>query len=108
MLFATVLYVATGVGGFVCHISTRVVRVEVVFWQFSNIPPNSASVVEVMTLRMILNYTFIGSFTWGIAEIGFFFLVTVLGGIILHVYCVPLFLRGKKHINKGARSYQYY
>ena len=42
------------------------------------------------------------------AFLGLFFLVTVLIKNILHIYCVPMVLIGKKHLNKGKGSYRFY
>ena len=67
MLFATVLFVATGVGGYEWPISARAVRMDVAFWQFSNNPPNSASVADAMTFLMMLHSTCTGPFSGGIA-----------------------------------------
>ena len=49
MLFASVLSVATGVGGCWWTISARAVLVEVDFWQFSNNLPSSYSVTYAVT-----------------------------------------------------------
>ena len=43
---------------------------EVTFWKFSNNPPNSDSVADVMTSLMILHSTCTGKFYGGIAVIG--------------------------------------
>ena len=70
MLFAAVLSVSTGVGGCWCPISDRAVHMEVAFWQFSNKPPNSASVADSITFLMILHSTCTGPFYRGISCIG--------------------------------------
>ena len=69
-LFAAVLSVATGVGGFWWPISAGAVLMEVAFCQFSNKPPNCSSVVDVITLLMILYSTCTGPFYGGISCIG--------------------------------------
>ena len=43
MLFAAVLFFATGACGCGWTVSDRVVFMDVTFWQLSNNPPNSAS-----------------------------------------------------------------
>ena len=53
LIFVAVLYVDTGVGGFGWIISARVIRMGVVFWKFSNNPPNYASVADSMEFIMI-------------------------------------------------------
>ena len=76
ILFAILLSakfsVSAGVG--VCRwtIYDRSVRIEVYFWRFLNNPPNSDSVAEAMTLRMMLHSTCMGPFYWGIAYIRVF------------------------------------
>ena len=70
MLFASVLYVATDVGGCWSPISARAVRMDVNFWKFSDNPPNSASVDDAITLLIILQYTCTGPFSGGIDCIG--------------------------------------
>ena len=70
MLFAYVLSVSTGVGGCGWPISTREFLMDVYFWKFSNNPPNSASMADAMTFLVILNYTYNGPFSGGIAVIG--------------------------------------
>ena len=67
MLFAAVLSVATGVGGCWWPISARYILLDVDFWQFSNNPPNSASLADAITFFIALYSTFIGPFSGGIA-----------------------------------------
>ena len=68
----SVLVVATGVGSCGWTISTRAVIVDVALWQFSNSPPNSASVVDAMTFIIMLHYTCTGPFFGGIDCMGIF------------------------------------
>ena len=70
MLFAAVLSVATGVGGYGWTISDRAVHVDIDFWKFSNNSPNSASVAEATTFLMILHSACNGPFPGEIAIIG--------------------------------------
>ena len=70
ILFAAVLSVATSVGGCGWPIYARPVLMDVAFWQFSNDPPNSDSMVDVMAFLIIIHYTCAGPFTGGIACIG--------------------------------------
>ena len=70
MLFAAVFSVATGVGGCEWLISASAVHMDVAFWQFSNNPPNSVSMSDVMTYLVILNSTCTGPFGGGIVCIG--------------------------------------
>ena len=70
MLFASVLYVATGVGGCRRPISARAVLIEVAFWQFSNDPLSSSSVADAMTFLTMLHFTCTGTFYGGIYFIG--------------------------------------
>ena len=69
-LFSVVLSVATGVGDCRWLISSREICMDVDPWMFSNNPPNSASVADVMTFLMILNSTCTGPFYGGISVIG--------------------------------------
>ena len=70
MLFATSLYVATGVGFCWWPISARAILMDVAFWQFSNNPPNSVSVDDATTFLIILNSTCTGPFLGDIDCIG--------------------------------------
>ena len=70
ILFSYALSVDAGVVGFWCPISNKAVRVEVVFWQFSNKPPNSTSVADAVTFLMMLHSTSTGSFYRVISCIG--------------------------------------
>ena len=63
MLFSTVFSIAIGVVGCECPVSDRDVRVDVYFCQFSNNPPNSASVVDAMIFLTMLNSTCTGPFS---------------------------------------------
>ena len=57
MIFVVVLSVATSVGGCGWPIFARDVLMDVAFCQFSNIPPNSASVSDTMKFLTMLHYT---------------------------------------------------
>ena len=57
MLFADVLIIATGVGGWECTISARYVCMGAAFWQFSNNPPNYDTVDDVITFLIMLPST---------------------------------------------------
>ena len=70
MLFATVLSVATSVGGCECPISVMAVRMDVAFWKFSKNPPNSDSVADAMMFLVILYSTCNRTFYRGIYVIG--------------------------------------
>ena len=70
ILFVAVLFFATGVGGSGWTISANYVRMHVAFWQFSNKPPNSASVDDAITFLIILHSTCTGPFLGGIDFIG--------------------------------------
>ena len=74
ILFAAVLSVATGVGGCGWTISSRTVHIDVDFWQFSNNPPNSASVAYAMSFLLILHSRCTVPFSVGIYGIGVLFL----------------------------------
>ena len=63
MLFAAILSVSAGVGGCRCPISVKAVRMEIAFWQFSNKPPNYASVDDAITFLVILHSTCTGPFS---------------------------------------------
>ena len=67
ILFAALLYVVTVVGGFGSPICARSILMDVSSWQFSNNPPNSASVANAMKCIIILNSTCTGTFTGVIA-----------------------------------------
>ena len=60
MLFAAVLSVATGVGGCGWPISARAVLMDVAFCNFSNNPPNYASMDDAIKFLIILNSTCTG------------------------------------------------
>ena len=97
MLFSAALSVATSVGGCEWLIYTRAVHMNVAFWQFSNNPPNFASVADVMTFLIIMNYTCAGPF-YG----GFDCIIVLDFGTrknILPIYFVPLFMRYGMHLN---------
>ena len=70
MFFSAVMSVATGVGGFWWPIYARAVLVAVAFRQFSNNPPNSASVDDAITFLIMLHSTCTGPFWGGIDCIG--------------------------------------
>ena len=69
MLFATVLYVATYLGGCGWTIYAITVRMDVSFWKFSKNPPNSASVDDAMMFIMVLHSTCTGPIFGGITVI---------------------------------------
>ena len=73
MLCVAKLSVATTVGGCGWPVSDRAVHMEVNFGKFSNSPPNSASMIEAMTLRMMIYSTCMGPFSWRIFKIGVFY-----------------------------------
>ena len=62
MLFAAILSLATSVGGCGCTISAREVGMVVDFWEFSNNPPNSASMAYAMTFHIMIHSTCTGPF----------------------------------------------
>ena len=66
MLFAAVFSVATGIVGCWWPIYARAVIMEVALWDFSNNPPNSASMDDAITFLMIMNSTCTGPFSGGI------------------------------------------
>ena len=70
MLFDAVLSVANGVGSQWWPISDRTVFMDVAFWQFSNNPPNSASMADTMIFLIMLHSKCDGTFYGGIACIG--------------------------------------
>ena len=70
MLFADVLYVATGVGGYWWPIYSKAVFMDVAFWKFSNNPPNSTSVADAITFLIIMHSTCTGPFLGGLDFIG--------------------------------------
>ena len=70
ILFAAVLSIATSFVGCWYPISTNAVSTKVAFWQFSNNPPNSASVADAFTSLMMLHSTCPGPFSGGISCIG--------------------------------------
>ena len=72
ILFAAVLHLATGVGGCWWPIYVMAVLMDVAFWQFSNNPPNSASVADYITLLIMLHSTCTGPFYRGISCVGVF------------------------------------
>ena len=67
MLFSAIISEATGVGGPGWRISARSVLMDVAFWQFSNNPPNYASVDDAMTFIIMLHSTCTVLFYGGIA-----------------------------------------
>ena len=67
MLFAAVLYVATGVGGCWWPISARAVLVAVALWRISNNLTNYASMADAITFLIMLHATCNGSF-WGAVD----------------------------------------
>ena len=70
VIFDAVLSVATGVCGYGWPISSREVYMYVAFYNFTNHPPNSASVDDIMVFFVILYYTCKGMFPGGIAVVG--------------------------------------
>ena len=66
LIFAEVMPVPTGVGGYGWPVSSRlVVRMDAAFWQFSKNTPNSNSVDDVMMFVIILYFACNGPFLWG-------------------------------------------
>ena len=57
MMFAALFSVSAGVGGCEWPISDRAVQMDVAFWQFSNNPPNYASVSDAMKFIIMLHST---------------------------------------------------
>ena len=57
MMFADLFFVYAGVGGCEWPISDRAVQMDVAFWQFSNNPPNYASVSDAMKFIIMLHST---------------------------------------------------
>ena len=72
MLVTSVLSVATGVGDYEWLIFANAVLMEFAFWQFSNNPPNSASMADAMTFLIMLHSTRNGPFSWRYACNGVF------------------------------------
>ena len=70
MQFDAVLSVATGVGRRGWPISTKAVRMDVDFWQFSNNPTNSTYMADVMRFIMIMHSTCTRPFSGDLAFIG--------------------------------------
>ena len=70
MMFSSVFSVATSVVGCWGPISDRAVIVAVAFWQFSNNPPNYASMADTITFLIMLHYKFTGTILWVIDFIG--------------------------------------
>ena len=70
ILFAAVFYIATGIGGCEWPIYAREVRMDVTFRQFSNHPPNSASLSDSMIFLIMLYYKWTDTFSGGIYCIG--------------------------------------
>ena len=68
MMFADVLSIATGVCGSWLPIYARAVLMAVNFCQFSNNPPNCASMDDAIIFLMFLHYTCNGTF-WGGEEV---------------------------------------
>ena len=66
MLFESVLSVATVVGGCEWPINDKAVCTDIAFWQFSNNPPNSASVPDATTFIIMMYSTCAGLFSGGI------------------------------------------
>ena len=104
MLFGTVFSVATGVSGCWWPIYTRDVLMAVALWQFSNNPPNSASVADTMTFLIILHSTHTGPFWGGIDCIG----VSDFGPRKNnHQICfVPLVIKCRMNPNKPGESFR--
>ena len=70
MPFLVVLSIITAVGGCGWPIFDWGVLMDVAFWQFSNSPPNSASVADAITFIIMLHSTCTGKFYDGIVCIG--------------------------------------
>ena len=73
MLFAAAFCIAPGVGGCWWTISDRAVLVDVALWDFSNNPPNYASVADTMTFLIVMHSKCTGPFSRGISCIGVFY-----------------------------------
>ena len=97
MIFAALLYVATGVVGCEWPISARSFWIDFVSWKFSNNPPNSDSVPDAMSFLIMLHYTCTGTFSVGIACIGG---LDFGPGKNIHLLCfVPLVMICRLHAN---------
>ena len=70
MLFAAVLSVVTCVGGCGWYIYARDLLMDVSLWNFSNNPPNYASVADTIPFLIILHSTCTGTFYGDIDFIG--------------------------------------
>ena len=66
MLLAAVLSIFAGIGGCWWNVSARADLMAVVFWQFSDHPPNYASVYDAITFLIMLHSTCTGPFGRGI------------------------------------------
>ena len=97
VLFADVLYISAGVGGFEWPIFDRSFHMDVTFWKFSNNPLNSASLYDSMKFLMILHSICSGPVSEGISFIDVFNFVR---GKNIHLLCsVPLVLRCRMYLN---------
>ena len=96
-MFAAVLSVVTGVGGFWWPISAMAVLTDITFWKFSNNPPYSDSMTDAMTFLVNMHYTCTSTCYGGIACIG----VLDFGSRkYIHRLCfVPLVLICRIHTN---------
>ena len=97
MIFDAVFSVSTSVGGYEWTISDRTVPMDVCFWQFSDHPPNSASVYDTMKFLIILHSTCNSPFSWGIDVIGVLYFGPKKN--IHLICCMPLVLRCRMHLN---------
>ena len=97
ILFYDIFSISTGVGGCGWTISDMEVCTYVAFYQFSNNPPNSASVADAIIFLITMNYKFTSPFYGSIGCIG----VLDFGPRKnIHLLCfVPLVLRYKIHPN---------
>ena len=106
MIFAAVFSIATGVGGFEWPISARAVSIDVALRQFSNNPPNSASVADSITFLITLHSTCNGPFYRYINCIGVFDFGTRKNTHLL--FFVPLVLICRMHPNIYGESFRFF
>ena len=106
MMFSTVLYITSSVGGCKWTISARSVRMDVAFWKFSNNPPNSDSVADSMTFLIMMHSKFTGPFYGVVTFIG---VLDYVPWKNIHLLCfVPLVMRCCMHPNIYGESFRFY
>ena len=86
---AVELSTLTGMGGWVCPISSSVIRMGTASWKFKNKAPNSASAVDAMMLQSILHTTYTMPFSVGSKFAG----SCNDGGLLLKKCMTPALLR---------------